>query len=155
MKKYAAWLFSVLLAVCLTAGAEAQASKEAQIERYIGAWIGEDYRMYVRLEDDEIYSRLTQAFGNYVWEFDRCWFDAEEDLSPEKTGEEAVLSDPDEEQPEEIILDVRDEPEAAEPENSEETEDEQEEELSDLRNWLLPMLMNGQAKIERNNGNEN
>lgn len=80
MKKYAAWLFSVLLAVCLTAGAEAQASKEAQIERYIGGWIGEDYRMYVRLEDDEIYSRLTQAFGNYVWEFDRCRFDAEEDL---------------------------------------------------------------------------
>ena len=55
-------------------------------------------------------------------------FDAEEDLSPEKTEEEAVLSDPDEEQPEEIILDVRDESESSEPDVPEEPESEPAEE---------------------------
>ena len=60
-------------------------------------------------------------------------FEESEDLISEKMIEETEdSSNPAENLPEEIILDVRNDPEAAEPEISTETEDEQEEVLSDL-----------------------
>ena len=80
MKKQAVWLLTILLLASLTGVAGAEAATEARIDRYLGGWVSDEYRMYIRLESDEIYSRLTQSEDDEVWEFDRCWYDAEEDL---------------------------------------------------------------------------
>lgn len=79
MKKHIILLLTLLLLVSLTASAGAETSKQALIERYLGAWVNDDYELYIRLEDDEIYARLTETDGSYVWEFDRCYYDAEDD----------------------------------------------------------------------------
>ena len=48
------------------------------IQRYLGCWVNDDYRMYIRLEGDEIYSRLYRPEDSYVREFDRCYYDGED-----------------------------------------------------------------------------
>ena len=79
MKKRTLWLLTALLLICLAASAGAEASQEERIDRYLGGWVSDDYRMYIRSEDDEIFARLTETESDYVWEFDRCWYDEKED----------------------------------------------------------------------------
>ena len=79
MRKHALMLLTALLLLCLASGAGAEAANADMIERYLGSWVNDEYRLYIRLEGEEIYSRLTQSEGDYAWEFDRCWYDAEED----------------------------------------------------------------------------
>ena len=66
----------LLIATALKAGAEA--SKDENLSRYLGAWVSEEYRLYIRIEDDEVIARLTEVNGDYVWEFNRCFFDRDE-----------------------------------------------------------------------------
>ena len=42
----------LLIATALKAGAEA--SKDENLSRYLGAWVSEEYRLYIRIEDDEV-----------------------------------------------------------------------------------------------------
>jgi hypothetical protein len=77
MKKHAVLLWTALLLACLLAAAGAEAPQKNTVDPFLGGWINDDYRMYIRLEGDEIYCRLTETKGDYVWEYDRCWFDAE------------------------------------------------------------------------------
>ena len=78
MKKRMALLAAVLLLACLAAHGGAEASEEEMIQRYLGGWLNDDYRMYIRLEGDEVYSRLYRPDDSYVWEFDRCYYDEED-----------------------------------------------------------------------------
>ena len=52
---------------------------EKIIGRYLGGWLNDEYRMYIRLEDDEVLCRLTQSEGDDVWELSGCYYDTKED----------------------------------------------------------------------------
>ena len=79
MKRIIAALLAALLLACLAANAGAEAPGEDMTDRFLGEWVGDAYRMYVRLdEEDGICARLTQVEGDCVWEFYRCLYDADE-----------------------------------------------------------------------------
>ena len=80
MKKQAILFLTLVLAACLAAGALAEARREASVDGYLGEWVGDGYRMYVRVENDEIFARLTEAEDDWVWEFDSCLFDGEDGI---------------------------------------------------------------------------
>ena len=72
MKRCAVLFLTVFLWVCLateTSIANARAEKwmESRIDRFLGGWLNDEFRMYMRLEDDQIYCRLTQSDSDDVW----------------------------------------------------------------------------------------
>jgi len=71
--KRALCLAALLLAVLAAWGAAAEG-----VDRFLGGWVNDEYRMYILLEDEEVSSRLTQTEGDCVWEFDRCWYSEED-----------------------------------------------------------------------------
>ena len=83
MKRCAALLLAVYLWICLVpaaciADAGAEALKEGRVDRFFGGWLNDEFRMYMRLEDDDIYCRLTQSDGDDVWELSGFEYDASE-----------------------------------------------------------------------------
>lgn len=79
MKKHTAMLLAALVLAGLIACGRAEASKQDRIERYLGGWVSDGLKMYITLEDDVIFARLTQSGSDCVWEFDNCLYDQGED----------------------------------------------------------------------------
>ena len=83
MKRRAVLFLSVFLLVCLASGiciasAGAEELMESGIERFLGGWQNDEFKMYMRLEDDQIYCRLTQSDSDDVWELSGFEYDVSE-----------------------------------------------------------------------------
>lgn len=74
---------ALFLSVCLASGsclpgAGAEILAEMEIGRFLGGWLNDEYNMYMRLEEGQIYCRLTQSEGDGVWELSGFEYDASE-----------------------------------------------------------------------------
>ena len=78
MKKRIILLLITLLLIGAVLNAGAEASKEENLSRYLGEWASDEYRLYIRIEGDEVFARLSEVNGDFVWEFNRCYFDLDE-----------------------------------------------------------------------------
>ena len=84
MKRCAVLFLTVLLWVCLAtetciASARAEKRMESRIDRFLGGWNNDEFSMYMRLEDDQIYCMLTQSDSDDVWELSGFEYDASEE----------------------------------------------------------------------------
>ena len=84
MKRCAILLLALLLWACPGTGsriasAGAEKPTESGIGRFLGGWVNDEYSMYMRLEEDQIYCRLTQSEGDGVWELSGFEYDAGEE----------------------------------------------------------------------------
>ena len=84
MKRCAVLLLTVLLWVCLASGtciesAGAEEPMKSGIDRFLGGWLNDEFSMYTRLEDDQIYCRLTRSESDEVWELSGFDYDAGEE----------------------------------------------------------------------------
>lgn len=84
MKRWVALLLTVFLWVCLASGnciasAGAEKSKESWVDHFLGGWLNDEFRMYIRFEDDQIHCRLTKSDSDDVWELSGFDYDAREE----------------------------------------------------------------------------
>ena len=84
MKRCAALLLAVILWVCPATGnripgAGAEELMESGIDRFLGGWVNDEYSMYMRLEDDEIWCRMTKTDSDDVWELSGFDYEASEE----------------------------------------------------------------------------
>ena len=78
MKKRVILILMTLLLIGAALNAGAEASKEENLSRFLGEWASDEYRLYIRVEGDEVFARLSEVNGDFVWEFNRCYFDLDE-----------------------------------------------------------------------------
>ena len=84
MKRCAVLFLTVLLWISLAtetciANTRAEERMESGIDRFLGGWLNDGFSMYMRLEDDEIYCRLTQSDGDDIWELSGFEYDVREE----------------------------------------------------------------------------
>ncbi len=84
MKRCTLLLLTVFLWVCLAsgkciAGAGAENLMENRIDLFLGGWHNDEFKMYMRLEDDQICCRLTQSDSDDVWELSGFEYDVSEE----------------------------------------------------------------------------
>ena len=78
MKKRVILILMTLLLIGAALNAGAEASKEENLSRFLGEWASDEYRLYIRVEGDEVFARLSEVNGDFVWEFNCCYFDLDE-----------------------------------------------------------------------------
>ena len=78
LKKRVILILMTLLLIGAALNAGAEASKEENLSRFLGEWASDEYRLYIRVEGDEVFARLSEVNGDFVWEFNRCYFDLDE-----------------------------------------------------------------------------
>ncbi len=87
MKRLFALLLAALLPVCLALSAWAEewpelSDGEGKADRFLGGWMNDDFNMYIRVEDEEIFcclSRIDEAGDIVCWEFVPCGYVEEDD----------------------------------------------------------------------------
>lgn len=78
LKKGIILILTTLLLIGADLNAGAEASKEENLSRYLGEWASDECRLYIRIEGDEVFAWLSEVNGDFVWEFNRCYFDLDE-----------------------------------------------------------------------------
>ena len=84
IKRCAVLLLTVFLWFCLAsetciASTGAVKLKESRIDQFLGGWLNDEYSMYLRFEDDDIYCRLTNSNSDDVWELSGFDYDVSEE----------------------------------------------------------------------------